>query len=102
MSSSAQSPAGSVLPSFVVHFAAPVSAISTVVTVMLPQLPQTAFSVRHEQACNRVDLRVQDQSGLTVIPFRYGQASSLPRPECRTRPPQAPLLPRRCAPPELR
>jgi hypothetical protein len=42
MSSSAQKPAGSALPSFMVHFAAPVSAISTVVTMMLPYLARTA------------------------------------------------------------
>ena len=42
MSSSAQNPAGSALPSFMVHFAAPDSAISTVVTVMLLELPRTA------------------------------------------------------------
>ena len=54
--------AGSVLPSFMVHFAAPVSAISTVVIVSLPQLPRTVLSV-HDQACRRDDLRVQDQPG---------------------------------------
>jgi hypothetical protein len=80
MSSSAQKPAGSVLPSFMVHFAAPVSAISTVVIVTLPQLPRTVLSVR-DQACRRDDLRVQDQSGLAVIPFRHDPASPLPRSE---------------------
>ena len=42
VSSSAPKPAGSALPSFMVHFAAPVSAKSTVVTVVLPQPARTA------------------------------------------------------------
>jgi hypothetical protein len=53
MSSSAQKPAGSALPSFMVHFAAPVSAIPAVVTVMLPQLARTASpsgTIKHARA----------------------------------------------------
>jgi hypothetical protein len=53
MSSSAQKPDGRALPSFIVHFAAPVSATSTVVTVMLPQLARTASpsgTIKHASA----------------------------------------------------